>query len=541
MCCGLLLAGPWQAAQAVPIVFQMASGNGTSDDAARFTAVLTQGSNDHQALLQLFTASGSGARISSLYLQDPNGAMARDAISNDPLVALSQTQVYEVVLADTGSNKIAVIKTLSSALGIGLPEAKALVDGAPAVIRTASTPDGNAALKQSLEDVGARVTLNNYQDPSVPPGTNVGVTTPGSAPTGFDVVLSSAGGNKIPVIKAVRDLTGLDLADAKKLVDDAPSVIRANVSRADAIAMRQTLQDSGATVELQAIYTGTAGHGPIVLPPGSTGLLPDIALGFAYEDPDATPTLQLTLDLDIGFADFLAAWDGGPLPDPNLGFANLRAAGNNKPFLLGLEVTDANGVADLYVAALAPPTQVPEPPTLVLLSLPLLGLLLTAPSRRRNLAQRVRSAAHLVVGLPAESSPRASALTALRCDDRRQQPGLRLPPGRGLHFVGIRTPCAHRVRGHAEALLERAGERGRMGEPQLVRQLLEAQLRGMGGRDGLQCPAQPAVQDEGRHAAQRLEQPVQRGPRETERLEQIVRPEIGAAQVGLDEVCQVGQ
>ena len=367
MCCGLLLlATPWQQARAAPIVFQKATANGTDDDAGRFTAVLGQGSNANQAWLQLLTASAPGSRISGLYLQDASGAISRDPITDDPLVQLSQTQIYEVLLANPGANKVAVIKALKDALGIGLTEAKALVDRAPVVVRTASTPDGNEQLKRALEDAGARVTLSSHPDPAAPVGANVGVTTPGGTPTGYDVVLKLAGANKIAIIKLVRELTGLGLTEAKQLVDDAPSVIKVNASRSDALAMQQALQDGGATVELTPIGTGTAGHGPIVLPPGSTGIVPGIEVGFEYQDPSATPPLQLTLDLDIAFTDLLAAWQ-------------------DRQFLLGLEVTDAAGVSDLYLADLAaPPALVSEPPTLALLSLPLLGLLPGAASRRKR-------------------------------------------------------------------------------------------------------------------------------------------------------------
>jgi len=67
----------------------------------------------------------------------------------------------------------------------------------------------------------------------------------------FNVVLKEAGGNKIAVIKAVREATGLGLKEAKDLVDGAPKTIKENVSKADAEAMQKALTDAGATVELQ--------------------------------------------------------------------------------------------------------------------------------------------------------------------------------------------------------------------------------------------------------------------------------------------------
>ncbi|KQP13616.1 hypothetical protein ASF43_17030 [Pseudorhodoferax sp. Leaf267] len=365
MCCGLLLGAPWPQAQAAPVVLQQATHNGTGDAPGRFSALL-QGGADDQATLQLFTAPGAGGRISGLYVQDATGAIARDTLSGDPLVRLSQTQVHEVLLNDAGANKLAVIKALSSALGIGLTQAKRLADAAPVVIRSAGTPDGNAQLQRQLQDVGARVTLSSRQDPSAPAGANVGVTTPGGTPTGYDVVLARAGTNKVALIKLVRDATGLSLAEAKKLVDEVPSVVQANASRAEALALRQALQDSGATVELKPVGTGAVGQGPIVLPPGSAGIAPDLQVRFAYADPLAIPALQLTFELGVDLADLLGAWQSGQ-------------------FRFGVEVTDAAGVSDLYLAPrAAAPTEVPEPPTGALILGALLCLWWGTAARRNR-------------------------------------------------------------------------------------------------------------------------------------------------------------
>ena len=69
--------------------------------------------------------------------------------------------------------------------------------------------------------------------------------------TEFDVVLASAGGNKITVIKVVRALTGLGLKEAKAKVDEAPSVIKEAVAKADAEDAKKQLEEAGATVELK--------------------------------------------------------------------------------------------------------------------------------------------------------------------------------------------------------------------------------------------------------------------------------------------------
>ena len=67
----------------------------------------------------------------------------------------------------------------------------------------------------------------------------------------FDVVLASAGAEKIKVIKAVREITGLGLAEAKALVDGAPKTLKEAVSKDEAEAMKAKLAEVGATVELK--------------------------------------------------------------------------------------------------------------------------------------------------------------------------------------------------------------------------------------------------------------------------------------------------
>lgn len=67
----------------------------------------------------------------------------------------------------------------------------------------------------------------------------------------FTVVLSDAGANKINVIKAVREITGLGLAESKALVDGAPKPVKENVAKADAEEAKGKLEEAGATVELQ--------------------------------------------------------------------------------------------------------------------------------------------------------------------------------------------------------------------------------------------------------------------------------------------------
>ena len=69
--------------------------------------------------------------------------------------------------------------------------------------------------------------------------------------TEFDVVLEEVGANKISVIKAVRELTGLGLAEAKAKVDSAPATLKEAVSKDDAEAAKAKLEEAGAKVELK--------------------------------------------------------------------------------------------------------------------------------------------------------------------------------------------------------------------------------------------------------------------------------------------------
>ncbi len=78
---------------------------------------------------------------------------------------------------------------------------------------------------------------------------------PAAAPepekTEFDVILAAAGANKIQVIKAIREITGLGLKEAKDLVEAAPKTVKEQVSKADAEEMKKKLTEAGATVELK--------------------------------------------------------------------------------------------------------------------------------------------------------------------------------------------------------------------------------------------------------------------------------------------------
>ncbi|MDQ0204474.1 50S ribosomal protein L7/L12 [Pectinatus haikarae] len=69
--------------------------------------------------------------------------------------------------------------------------------------------------------------------------------------TEFDVILASAGASKINVIKAVREITGLGLKEAKALVDGAPAPIKEKVAKDEADTVKTKLEEAGATVEVK--------------------------------------------------------------------------------------------------------------------------------------------------------------------------------------------------------------------------------------------------------------------------------------------------
>ncbi|MFR9584612.1 MAG: 50S ribosomal protein L7/L12 [Rikenellaceae bacterium] len=69
--------------------------------------------------------------------------------------------------------------------------------------------------------------------------------------TSFDVILVSAGQSKLPVIKAVKEITGLSLGDAKALVDGAPKAVKEGVSKEEAESVKSQLEEAGAEIEVK--------------------------------------------------------------------------------------------------------------------------------------------------------------------------------------------------------------------------------------------------------------------------------------------------
>lgn len=106
-------------------------------------------------------------------------------------------------------------------------------------------------VKSLIETLEAELGVKAQAAVAVAAGGPVAAAAPVEEKTEFDVVLADAGANKINVIKAVRELTGLGLKEAKDLVEAAPSKVKEGVSKADAEAAKKKLDEAGAKVELK--------------------------------------------------------------------------------------------------------------------------------------------------------------------------------------------------------------------------------------------------------------------------------------------------
>ena len=84
-----------------------------------------------------------------------------------------------------------------------------------------------------------------------PAGGDAGGAAAAAAQSEFDVVLENSGANKIAVIKAVREATGLGLAEAKGLVDGAPKTVKEKVSKEDVDKLKRALEEAGAKVTVK--------------------------------------------------------------------------------------------------------------------------------------------------------------------------------------------------------------------------------------------------------------------------------------------------
>ena len=112
----------------------------------------------------------------------------------------------------------------------------------------------------TVKEVNELATILKDEYGIEPAAAAVAVAAPGSAgaagaaeeeKTNFDVVLKSAGAAKLQVVKAVKEACGLGLKEAKDLVDGAPSTLKEGLAKADAEALKKTLEEAGAEIELK--------------------------------------------------------------------------------------------------------------------------------------------------------------------------------------------------------------------------------------------------------------------------------------------------
>jgi large subunit ribosomal protein L7/L12 len=82
-------------------------------------------------------------------------------------------------------------------------------------------------------------------------GAGAGAGAAAEEKTAFTVVLKNGGGQKLAVVKLVKDLTGLGLKEAKELVDGAPKTVKENIAKDEAEALKKQLEEAGAEVEIK--------------------------------------------------------------------------------------------------------------------------------------------------------------------------------------------------------------------------------------------------------------------------------------------------
>ena len=112
----------------------------------------------------------------------------------------------------------------------------------------------------SVKDVNELATILKDEHGIEPAAAAVAVAAGGSSAAGadaaeekseFDVILTAAGGAKLKVVKAVKELTGLGLKEAKDIVDSAPKAVKEAVSKDEAEGIKKALEEAGAEVELK--------------------------------------------------------------------------------------------------------------------------------------------------------------------------------------------------------------------------------------------------------------------------------------------------
>ena len=111
--------------------------------------------------------------------------------------------------------------------------------------------EASQLVKELEETFGVSAAAAAVAAPAAGGGAAAAAAPAAEEKTEFDVILQAAGGNKINVIKVVREITALGLKEAKDLVEAAPKAVKEGVSKEEAEAIRTKLADAGATVEVK--------------------------------------------------------------------------------------------------------------------------------------------------------------------------------------------------------------------------------------------------------------------------------------------------
>jgi len=111
--------------------------------------------------------------------------------------------------------------------------------------------EASQLVKDLEETFGVSAAAAAVAAPMAGPGGSAEAAPAAEEKTEFDVILQAIGGNKINVIKVVREVTALGLKEAKDLVEAAPKAVKEGVSKEEAETIKQKLSDAGATVEVK--------------------------------------------------------------------------------------------------------------------------------------------------------------------------------------------------------------------------------------------------------------------------------------------------
>lgn len=155
---------------------------------------------------------------------------------------------YSVTLRDVGAAKLQVVKAVKESIGLGLKEAKDYVDDAPSTIIDNVSKDEAERIKGEIEAAGAIVEIECIDGQQLLDNSY------------FDVFLTNVGVAKLQVVKTVKESLSLGLKEAKDAVDSAPSLLKTEISKADAERIKMNVEASGATVEIRQHIDSKLGY-----------------------------------------------------------------------------------------------------------------------------------------------------------------------------------------------------------------------------------------------------------------------------------------